>query len=152
MTALKIVVFSDSHGNSSQMVNAVYDETPDAVIHLGDGCRDCDALSFFEIPIYKVCGNNDFCAENRENILTFSGKKLFFTHGHYYNVRSSPSALIERAMSLGADAVLFGHTHTPLSENTGRITVLNPGTVGYKGSYGVIEIENGKIKTDIKTV
>lgn len=152
MSKLKIAVFSDSHGHTAKMVDAVYNEKPDVIIHLGDVLRDTEALSFFEIPIYRVCGNNDFCTVSRELFLTFSGKRLFFCHGHGYNVKSSPEALVSLAKGKGADILLFGHTHAPLCENRGDIFVLNPGSVGYKGSYGIIEIKGKEIKIDVKFI
>ena len=36
----KICVFSDSHGNSENMIQAIEMEKPDIVIHLGDGAGD----------------------------------------------------------------------------------------------------------------
>ena len=44
---MKILVFSDSHGNEDNMVRAVEQERPstlDAIVHLGDGWRDAEAL------------------------------------------------------------------------------------------------------------
>ena len=44
---MKILVFSDSHGNEDNMVRAVERERPstlDAIVHLGDGWRDAEAL------------------------------------------------------------------------------------------------------------
>ena len=39
--------------------------------------------------------------------------KLFVTHGHAYGVKSGLGRLAERAKTLGADVVLYGHTHIP---------------------------------------
>lgn len=44
---MKILVFSDSHGNEDNMIRAVERERPftlDAIVHLGDGWRDAEAL------------------------------------------------------------------------------------------------------------
>ncbi len=149
---MKILVFSDSHGRSGAMVDAVFSEKPDAILHLGDGLSDTDDLLFFEIPIYKVCGNNDYCSEARELLLTLFGKKLFMTHGHFYGVKNSTERVVFAAKKAGAEVVLFGHTHTPVCENTGEILILNPGSVGYKDSYGVIEIKGKEIKIDVKFI
>ena len=37
---MKIAVFSDTHGFSRGMENAVAEYEPDQIIHLGDGMRD----------------------------------------------------------------------------------------------------------------
>lgn len=41
---MKLLVFSDSHGNVANMEDAVRREEPDQVLHLGDVVRDADAL------------------------------------------------------------------------------------------------------------
>ena len=44
---MKILLFSDSHGNEDNMVRAVERERPsplDAIVHRGDGWRDAEAL------------------------------------------------------------------------------------------------------------
>ena len=41
-----------------------------------------------------------------------------------------------------ADAVFFGHTHTPYDDildiGEKRIHLFNPGSIGYGGTYGVV--------------
>ena len=37
---MKIVIFSDSHGNQDNMRQVISKERPDAVFHLGDGRAD----------------------------------------------------------------------------------------------------------------
>ena len=39
---MKIAVFSDTHGFSRGMINAVEEYKPDQVIHLGDGMNDAE--------------------------------------------------------------------------------------------------------------
>ena len=61
---MKILVFSDSHGNEDNMVRAVERERPstlDAIVHLGDGWRDAEALHrlYPRIPLEQVPGNCD---------------------------------------------------------------------------------------------
>ena len=42
---MKIAVFSDTHGFSRGMENAVAEYAPDQIIHLGDGMRDAEATA-----------------------------------------------------------------------------------------------------------
>ena len=58
-------------------------------------------------------------------------KKIFVTHGHMYNVKYDHNyhTMKEKGLSIGADAVIFGHTHIPYCENFGNILLLNPGSV-----------------------
>lgn len=48
---------------------------------------------------------------------------------------------------MGADVLLFGHTHIPLVDRAGELTIMNPGTCSRHGrvTYGLITIENGKL-------
>ena len=54
---MKVAVFSDTHGVTIPMVNAVKEAAPDALVHLGDYERDAEALlrEFPDIPLYRVC-------------------------------------------------------------------------------------------------
>ena len=69
------------------------------------------------------------------------------THGHIHRVKHGLGALLRDAESTQAQAVLFGHTHSPLCDLTERgMWVLNPGSCGYDGgSAGLITVESGKI-------
>ena len=59
---MKILVFSDSHGNTDHMLTAVEREKPDRIFHLGDGWDDAQTLHrmFPDIPLEQVPGNCDF--------------------------------------------------------------------------------------------
>ena len=41
---MKLLIFSDSHGNVANMEDAVRLESPDRILHLGDLVRDAEAL------------------------------------------------------------------------------------------------------------
>ena len=41
---MKLLIFSDSHGNVANMEDAVRLERPDRVLHLGDLARDAQSL------------------------------------------------------------------------------------------------------------
>ena len=58
---MKILVFSDSHGNIQNMEQAVRGDRPDYILHLGDVNPDARALRklFPAIPMECVCGNCD---------------------------------------------------------------------------------------------
>ncbi|MBQ3824167.1 MAG: metallophosphoesterase [Clostridia bacterium] len=142
---MKILVVSDSHGAAERIEEALFIEKPDVLFHLGDGADDCDGLRLGNISLYRVCGNNDFGAYQYEEIADISGKRFFLCHGHRYGVRYSYQTLKERAETLGADAVLFGHTHEPLCAMEGKMLIMNPGSIRFGGTYGVVTIENGKI-------
>lgn len=153
---MKILVLSDSHRNLPPMETAVLTEKPDQIIHLGDHESDAGNLSrFFPlIPVCSVAGNCDMFANGpRYKLVTFGGKKLFLTHGHHYGVKMGLDALINTALTVGADAVLFGHTHRPYYAEVEGVPVINPGTIGMGArTYGVLTIENGMMMYEAKSV
>ncbi len=146
---MKILIFSDSHGNLPPMETAVLEEKPDHIIHLGDMERDADDLRRFfpKIPVASIAGNCDyFTACERNRVFTLGGKKFFITHGHFYGVKLGVDKLINTALVAGADVALFGHTHLPYYSEVQGMLVINPGTVGmgYR-TYGVLTIEAGRM-------
>ncbi len=153
---MKILVFSDSHRNLPPMETAVLEEKPDQIIHLGDLESDAEDLSRFfpRIPVASVAGNCDFAyAAERYKLITLGGKKFFITHGHHYGVKMGLDRLINTALTAGADAALFGHTHVPHMSTVSRMLVLNPGTVGMgRRTYAVVTVENGELTAQLREV
>jgi len=49
-------------------------------------------------------------------------------------------------MELGADILLFGHTHYSTVDYDGTLYTMNPGSIGdyHAPTYGVITIESGR--------
>ena len=88
---MKIAVFSDTHGFSRGMINAVEEYKPDQVIHLGDGMNDAEKVRemFPQIPVCCVPGNCDGYYDDEEayKLITLGSLKAFLTHGHRYAVR-----------------------------------------------------------------
>ncbi|MBM6937557.1 metallophosphoesterase family protein, partial [Pseudoflavonifractor phocaeensis] len=87
---MKILVFSDSHGNTKTMMELVERHKPDRILHLGDVVRDAYTLreAFPDIPLDLVRGNCDgWLPEPEELHVTLEGRKLFLCHGHTYHVK-----------------------------------------------------------------
>lgn len=150
---MKLLVFSDSHGNYSAMKRAI-DTHPDArmLVFLGDGLREADRLfdEYKSIPHVAVRGNCDFSVTFGgecyldEQTVDLLGVRMFVCHGHKYNVKSSELGLWLRAKEKEATLALFGHTHQPYERVYEGVRLFNPGSIG-AGSYGVIYIENGAV-------
>lgn len=133
MFVLRLMVFSDSHGYSEKMLIAIEQSAPDMIIHLGDGGRDLDKIKkqFPQIPLKAVRGNCDLSSDLPETeLFSVRAIKIFITHGHTFGVKRVLAPLIDEAIALGADMVMFGHTHIPLFSMAGGLYVLNPGTSG----------------------
>ncbi len=147
---MKILVLSDSHGAVDTMARIVEIEQPHHVLHLGDCTRDLDALRevFPTLSMTGVAGNCDFdVLERNEKLIELGGKRILMLHGHTRGVKMSAQRAIYAALELSADVLLFGHTHIPLVDRAGELTIMNPGTCSRQGrvTYGLITIENGKL-------
>ena len=152
---MKMVVFSDTHG-SYAACEAICANQPDAdlFIHLGDGydqaCRLRNAHPL--LPLLMVKGNCDMLANDADcKITEWGGKRVFYTHGHRFGVKSGLSALRAVAKEKEAEIVLFGHTHLPFQSIEDGILFLNPGNAvtaaGYR--YALLELQqNGSLRTD----
>ena len=143
---MRILVISDSHGNFPRAIKASdLAETFDALFHLGDAGEDAELLSHaLDVPVVHVAGNCDIgSASPRELLLECEGKKLLLVHGDAYGVKSGLERLEKRARELGADAMLFGHTHRATITTLSGILVVNPGTLmrnAPHASFAVLEI------------
>lgn len=149
----RILVFSDSHGNTGYMKKAIDGiREISIIVHLGDCAGDINEI-MREYPDYEyktVIGNCDFSfIDGYEEIFELGGYKFLITHGHKFGVKTGTDDLVEYAREKGVNAVLYGHTHISECEFDGDMLVMNPGCGReYGASYGVIEIEED-IKADI---
>lgn len=154
---LTAAVFSDTHGNTARMLEAVRASKPDAIIHLGDYDRDTQILEeeFPEIPLYRVCGNCDVSPMAPDSLVAQLGPvKAFLTHGHQYDVDwGRLDYLVYAAQEAECSLAMFGHTHRADLQEMGGVTLLNPGTAG-RGrdlSWAWVEVfENGGIACQIR--
>lgn len=143
---MKILVLSDSHGSEMQVYEIMADNTDtDIVIHLGDGEDDLD-LALRELPAFgnkrviHVKGNCDLGSPLPESSLDNIGDYRFFcTHGHRQRVKSGKGILLEDALELGRNVVLFGHTHEQFFDERQGVYMFNPGSAANL-EYGVITI------------
>ena len=147
---MKAVVFSDSHGDTAAMREAVEREAPDQILHLGDLAGDAERLGirFPQIPLEYVCGNCDgFCLAPAVRLLELRGRRVLMMHGHTHRVKTGYGGAIAAARQAGADILLFGHTHQAYAERLeDGLWVMNPGSCQSwdRTTYGVILLE----KTD----
>lgn len=163
---MEFLIFSDSHGRSDSLSHAFQRQikAPDAVCFLGDGLRDLSAGDFYGSMLYAVQGNCDWTPRladgafvNDELLLQLEGHRILLCHGHRYQVKSGMGALLMQAVRMDADAVLFGHTHTPLlcrmdvgecvcgTRLAHPITLFNPGSIGHGGSFGTLSLSGNTL-------
>ncbi|MDD6175880.1 MAG: metallophosphoesterase [Firmicutes bacterium] len=146
---MRILVFSDSHGNKSAMERAVR-EQPDAevILFLGDGAEEAEAVRAGLPPqkrMLTVRGNNDWRSSAPDfDELTVGNTKIFFTHGHLFRVKYDLYTAVCAAKSRKANILLFGHTHTPMIDYDDGLYLMNPGALcaswGSLPGYGTVDI------------
>jgi len=135
-----IGILSDTHGHALAAragVRLLRDRGARILLHCGDvgGEAVLDELSGGRVAF--VWGNNDLdrlplanyarllgleCMDTLGSV-EVAGKEIAITHGDDYRV------LHRLRTSQKHDYVLFGHTHVPSDERTGRTRMINPGAL-----------------------
>lgn len=152
---MKIAVLSDTHGNyplAIKMLDRI--SGLDCIIHLGDVLHDADIIEqSFSLPVIKLAGNCDSTPKaTRELLLSISGRSLFLSHGDLYGVKGGIDRIYEKASSVSADIVLYGHTHVPAVQKIGEILLVNPGTLKVAEvpqSLAIIQLNDSEVSAEI---
>lgn len=168
---MKLFIISDIHGSAAWLDRAlaIYEqEEADQLILLGDllyhGPRNplpegydpervATALNAHKDKIIAVRGNCD--AEVDQMLLDFpmmadytvvmlNKMRLFISHGHVHSMDQLPP------LSVG-DVFMQGHTHVPVAERRGSLTMLNPGSISlpkenFHNSYAILDDDQFYIK------
>ncbi len=151
---MKLLVFSDSHGMSLYMREAIQRHTDaDAVLFCGDGADDVALMRalFPEKAFYSVRGNCDLGSDlPLEQTLDLGGARIFLAHGHTLHVKFGLWQAKYTAREKKANLLLFGHTHEALSEYDDGLYIVNPGSIsGYTPTYAVIDVSEKGILVKI---
>lgn len=156
-----LIAFADSHRHPfalEEMAAIIQREKAQVFAHAGDNYVDYQRLQKrAPIPGYGVRGNCDpllLAGAPEEQVFDYEGYKYFLTHGHKYGVKYSTDNLLKKAKSIGAQVVIFGHSHMPLITVEEEILLVNPGSISYPRSgssagYARIYLEKGSIKAEI---
>lgn len=118
----------------------------DLILHAGDVGKlwVLDQLSAIA-PVIAVHGNDDTPEAQRElpyqQVISIAGERIFLSHCHYPDRAEemdsrrddSWTPKLERRLDFGrragANAVIFGHTHIPMTYREDGILLVNPGAV-----------------------
>jgi len=144
---VRVGILSDSHGDLKRAKQAVAEMGPvDLLLHAGDHYRDAIRLGeLYGIEIKAVAGNCDLNAPGPvEEVLEIQGRRIYLTHGHLYGVKHGLMRLFYRTCEVGAEIVIFGHTHAAQRGEIEGIYFLNPGSIARpriagKSTYAVLE-------------
>ncbi len=168
MRPISLLVLSDSHGRADRVREAVArGRGADRILFLGDGLRDLSVLSpEDEAGLLAVRGNCDgfsFFADGlpEERFFPAHAYHILMMHGHTHGVKSGWERAAVYAAARGADVLLFGHTHEPISvylpagTTVGEtvlarpLHVFNPGSIGLPHggapSFGRIDLRSDGI-------
>lgn len=143
---MRAIVISDSHGDCAS-VNMIVSKhrTADMFLFLGDGERDFFHSSVQELlkgkAVIALKGNCDMYSQlPLEETCYLSDKKIYALHGHTKYVKHSLDLVRQYAEEIGADIVVYGHTHIQKVEYQDGIYYMCPGSAR-NGEYGVIDID-----------
>lgn len=141
---MRIVVMSDTHGETASIQQVRHYVGPvDAVFHCGDS--ELDNQHEVLENAFVVRGNCDWDSSFPEEVITeIKGVKIFMAHGHLYQVKSTLLPISYRSQEVGAELVLFGHSHLLGAEQIDGTVFVNPGSLEYprgrvEKSYAIIE-------------
>lgn len=129
---MKILIVSDSHGRIGNLSHVIDKVSPiDMLIHLGDFEGHEDEVELLAgCATYMVGGNNDYFSDlDREKVIRIGNDTVFMCHGHRYGVNFGTERIKEVGRQLGANIVMFGHTHKPVIDLSGDVAVINPGSI-----------------------
>ena len=151
---MRILVVSDTHGNDSSLRRAILAQPKaEVVIHLGDGEEEL-LRAKRAFPAKRFLAVRGTCAFGSDLPLTgeftAQGVKIFYTHGHYYGVKSGLYTFACAARERGAQVALYGHTHNALEDYDDGLYLLNPGSLNsWEATYGTVDITPQGIVTNI---
>lgn len=144
---MRVLIVSDTHGAVDARIVALACDCA-LVLHAGDvGSADVvDALAGDARDVIAVRGNNDVAtkwAQDQhgrladlplERAVDLPGGRVVVVHGDAFPARSRHAAL--RRAYADARAVVYGHSHHMLVDNTAMPWVLNPGAAGRARTNG----------------
>ncbi len=128
-----LVVVSDTHSSEDhrlrgRTLTAVREA--DTVVHVGDFYREAvlDAFEAEARTLRAVYGNNDDAAIRdrvpKARTVEYAGVRFAVTHRH----RGGDTGLVMFGRERGADAVIYGHSHTPRFDGSTALPLINPGS------------------------
>lgn len=148
---IRVVVFSDSHRDFGSVAEVVKrHREADAFIHLGDGYEEYARLGdmFPGLKRYFAKGNCDYGVPHDIQVAGFLNcgmARIFYTHGHIYNVKSGLDELYQAGLEHNANVLLYGHTHVARIDYQNGVYIMNPGSLGHPRNggrtYGIIDVD-----------
>ncbi len=148
---MKVGVLGDTHGKIEKAEKAIEQMGDiELLLHTGDHYADALALENSSgIKVKGVVGNCDgFAPGPVEELFEIQGVTIYLTHGHLFGVKYGLTKLKTKARELGAQIVIFGHTHLPYQDKKDDILFLNPGSITFprfsgEHSFAIVDFQEG---------
>ncbi|MBM7453769.1 putative phosphoesterase [Acholeplasma morum] len=126
---MKILITSDAHGRFDRL-SMIQNLHSDRDLHLDAGDLVITQREYDQLHIEAVSGNADRFLELPIHIVkTIDHKRFLVLHGHTENVKYGLDKLIDLALNLKVDYVIYGHTHVQKITNYKNIILINPGAI-----------------------
>lgn len=127
---MRFLVVSDSHGLTEELKEIFqrHEHEIDDAFHCGDSQLDLSDPHL--LPYRTVRGNCDFGGDlPLERVETTPEATLLIVHGHHHDVKYDLNRLRYRAEEVGANIVLFGHSHVAGALLQDGVLYVNPGSI-----------------------
>lgn len=151
--SLRVGVISDTHGQVRKQLFTEFSGV-EYILHAGD-IGSVDIIKTLEkiAPVCAIIGNND----SREVFTHLSDTAVFETERSRIMLIHDCAQLDINKYSKEFNAVICGHTHSPLIEYRENILFLNPGSAGPRRfdlpvSVAILEIFGNTIKPVLKQI
>ena len=148
---MKILVFSDSHGDLEIMKKVIGWERPDYVFHLGGRVIDAESLceQLPDLPLVWTYGHRDYgwpLHEKRKEVVTAEGVRFMLYPTYEFSPEMIALPRIYASLKRECDVLLTARDEKPLKKEICDLRILNPGACGRgrRPSYGYFVLEHGK--------
>ncbi len=159
-----IAVVSDTHYGDktvnlpSTLFDVLTKKGPDLILHAGD-VTSSELLERLEefAPVLAVRGNADHLNLPEEKVFEAEGLGVGVIHGHQL-ISLNSQFLTYKALDMGVDLLVFGHTHRFYSEvasfKGSRVLLLNPGSPTFPrmDAAGFVFLEISKTEAHVERV
>lgn len=145
--SLRVGVISDTHGQVRKQLFTVFSGV-EYILHAGD-IGSIEIIKTLEkiAPVCAIIGNND----SRNAFTNLSDTAVFETEQSRIMLVHDCNQLDRNTFSQRINAIIFGHTHSPLIEYRENVLFLNPGSAGPRRfdlpvSVAILEIFGNTLK------
>ena len=137
------IIIADTHGYAPKEILSEIDRA-DKLIFAGDGYT---ALYNWlsednRRKLIGVAGNCDYdCGAPTVATFRIEDVNIYLTHGHLHRVKYHYYGLLSAAQQERCSIAIYGHTHSEDNTTIDGVTLFNPASYRYCGSYGYLTVD-----------